>query len=105
VEAISHLAPGRAFHDDAVGGYLIYAEWPEREVYIDDRAELYGEIFVDFVRGRAGHEGWQEVFDRFQIQQALLKVEDPLAQILAVDGWQERFRDEKFVILSEPDAG
>jgi hypothetical protein len=104
VEAISHLAPGRAFHDDAVGGYLIYAEWPEREVYIDDRAELYGDAFVEFVRGRAGHDGWQEVFDRYQIRQALLKVEDPLVQILAVGGWQERFRDERFVILSEPDA-
>ncbi|MGH8924431.1 MAG: hypothetical protein ACRDWA_07335 [Acidimicrobiia bacterium] len=104
VEAITHLAPGRAFHDDAVGGYLIYAEWPERQVYVDDRAELYGDAFVDFVRARAGNAEWREVFDRYQIRQALLKVEDPLAQILAVSGWQERFRDEKFVILSEPDV-
>ena len=104
VEAISHLAPGRAFHDDAVGGYLIYAVWPRREVYVDDRAELYGEAFIEFVRTRAGQDGWQEVFDHYQIHQALLKVGDPLAQILAVRGWNERFRDEKFVILSEPDA-
>jgi hypothetical protein len=104
VDAISHLAPGTAFHDDAVGGYLIYTEWPDRKVYVDDRAELYGDAFVDFVRSRAGQEGWQEVFDRYQLRQALLKIEDPLAQILALRGWQERFRDEKFVILSEPDA-
>ena len=104
VEAIAHLAPGKAFHDDAVGGYLIYAEWPDRMVYIDDRAELYGDVFVDFVRSRAGQAEWNEVFDRYQIRQALLKIEDPLAQILAVQGWQERFRDERFVILSEPGA-
>jgi hypothetical protein len=104
VDAINHLAPGRAFHDDAVGGYLIYAEWPQREVYIDDRAELYGDTFVDFVRTRAGQEGWQSVFENYQIRQALLKVEDPLVQILVVEGWQERFLDEKFVVLSEPDA-
>jgi hypothetical protein len=104
VDAVNHLAPGRAFHDDAVGGYLIYAEWPERKVYIDDRAELYGDTFIDFVRGRAGHDEWQEIFDRYQIHQALLKVEDPLAQILTVGGWQERFRDENFVVLSESAA-
>lgn len=104
VDAISHLAPGRAFHDDAVGGYLIYAEWPEREVYIDDRAELYGDVFVDFVRIRAGQGRWEVVFDRFQIRQALLKVDDPLARILAAGGWTERFRDERFVILAERDS-
>jgi hypothetical protein len=100
VEAISHLAPGRAFHDDAVGGYLIYAEWPDRLVYVDDRAELYGEASVDFVRARAGHPEWRRVFDHYDIRQALLKVEDPLAQILTVAGWEERFRDEMFVVLA-----
>ena len=101
VEAISHLGPERTFHDDGVGGYLIYAEWPDRSVYIDDRAELYGEGFVDFVQARAGHPVWREVIEEFQIRQALLKVEDPLAQILSVAGWEERYRDERFVVLAE----
>ena len=35
------LGEDRAFHGDAEGGYLIYAEWPDRLIYIDDRAELY----------------------------------------------------------------
>ena len=101
VEAISHLGPDKTFHDDGVGGYLIYAEWPERMVYIDDRAELYGHVFVDFVRTRAGHPAWREVFEEFEIRQALLKIEDPLAQILTVAGWDERYRDDKFVVLAE----
>jgi hypothetical protein len=101
VEAISHLGPERTFHDDGVGGYLIYAEWPERLVYIDDRAELYGDGFVDFVRARAGHPVWREVLEEYEIRQALLKVEDPLAQILAAAGWEERYRDENFVVLAE----
>ena len=100
VDAIEHLAPGPAFHDDAVGGYLIYAKWPERQVYIDDRAELYGETSVDFVRARAGQSEWQRVFMEFEIHQALLKIEDPLTQVLAASGWTERFRDETFVVLT-----
>jgi hypothetical protein len=92
--------PGPAFHDDAVGGYLIYAEWPERSVYIDDRAELYQEEFIDFVKARAGNDVWREVFDRYQINQALLKLEDPLVQILEAEGWIESFADDRFVVLT-----
>jgi hypothetical protein len=103
VEAINHLGPERTFHDDGVGGYLIYSEWPERMVYIDDRAELYGAEFVDFVRARAGHPVWREVIEEFRIRQALLKIDDPLAQILTVAGWEERYKDDKFVVLAEQD--
>lgn len=104
VEAIEHLAPGPAFHDDAVGGYLIYAKWPDRLVYVDDRAELYGATSVDFVRARAGHPVWLDVFNEFDIRQALLKIDDPLTQVLTARGWEERFRDETFIVLAESAA-
>jgi len=103
VQAVEHLTPGPAFHDDAVGGYLIYAEWPERRVYIDDRAELHQEEFVDFVNARAGNDVWREVFNRYQLDQALLKLEDPLVQILEAEGWIQRFADDRFVVLSAAD--
>jgi hypothetical protein len=99
VEAIRHLQPGRAFHDDAVGGYLIYEQWPERLVYIDDRAELYEDDFADFVNARGGAPGWEEVFERFELSQALLKVTDPLGEVLIAGGWIETYRDDRFVLL------
>ncbi|MGH7930432.1 MAG: hypothetical protein ACREQV_21890 [Candidatus Binatia bacterium] len=101
VEAIRHLEPERAFHDDAVGGYLIYAEWPKRLVYIDDRAELYEDQFVDFVKARNADPVWREVFERFQIHQALLKKENPLTEVLLESGWSERFSDDEFVVLAD----
>lgn len=102
VEAIEHLDSGRAFHDDAVGGYLIYAQWPNRLVYVDDRAELYQEEFFDFVRARGGDAVWREVFNRYGLSQALLKLEDPLVQVLEAEGWTRRFADDSFVVLSSP---
>ncbi len=39
----------RLFHDDVIGGYIIYAEWPGIDVLIDDRAELYGDELSRFV--------------------------------------------------------
>lgn len=100
VAAVQHLAPGPVFHDDAVGGYLIYAQWPERKVYIDDRAELYQQQFVDFARARGANKVWREVFERYQFTQALLKVEDPLVQVLEAEGWNVRFADDRFVVLA-----
>ena len=102
VDAVEQLQPGPAFHDDAVGGYLIYAKWPERLVYIDDRAELYQEDFVDFVTARDADEIWREVFDRYGIKQALLKDTDRLSQVLKAEGWETIFKDDTFVLLVAP---
>lgn len=103
VEAVRHLGPEATFHDDAVGGYLIYTQWPQRLVYIDDRAELYEEDFIDFVRARAGLPGWDEVFERHDLQQALVKVSDPIGEILVAEGWIEQYRDDRFLVLRAPD--
>jgi hypothetical protein len=99
VAAVEHLEPGPAFHDDGVGGYLIYSEWPERLVYIDDRAELYEEDFIDFVKARDGDETWRDVFAAHDIHQALLKHEDRLSQILLAEGWTPVFEDDRFIVL------
>jgi hypothetical protein len=102
VEAVESLRPGPAFHDDAVGGYLIYASWPERLVYIDDRAELYGDSFIEFVKARDADQIWRDVFDRYSIEQALLKHDDRLSQVLLAEGWRPVFEDDRFVVLVSP---
>jgi hypothetical protein len=101
VEAAAALADGAVFHDLATGGYLIYREGPERLVYIDDRAELYGEERLrEFVDAEAGLDGWRDVFDRYGIEQALLTADGTgLEEVLASSGWSERHRDADFVIL------
>lgn len=104
VEAVEHLQAGPLFHDDAVGGFLIYSEWPERLVFIDDRAELYGSLFIDFVEARNAGQAWREVFDRYGLEQALLKHDDRLSQVLLAEGWERVFADDKFVLLSAPQS-
>lgn len=102
LEAAEHLTAGRVFHDDGAGGYLIYKAWPERQVFVDDRAELFGPLLAESVQMRDGKPGWQETLDEFGIEQALLRDDDPLAEILALSGWSEKYRDENFVILNRP---
>ena len=102
VAAATSLGPGPLFHGDVVGGYLIYAQWPDRLVYTDDRAELYGEErFREFVDARDGHPVWREVFAEYGITQALLAADGAgLQEALTAEGWTERYRDDEFVLLA-----
>lgn len=103
VEAARYLEDGPAFHDDMAGGYLIYREWPERRVFIDDRAELYGgDFFRQFVAARFALRGWEELFDRHGIRQALVATGEPLVVLLESEGWELRYQDEDFVLYVAP---
>lgn len=96
-----HLTPGPLFHDDVVGGYLIYAEGPDRTVFVDDRAELYGaEHFRTMILARRGAPGWQETFAEYGIDQALVDTDSGLADSLAAAGWREVAADEHFAVFA-----
>ncbi|NND02233.1 MAG: hypothetical protein HKN91_05550 [Acidimicrobiia bacterium] len=101
-EALEALDPGPVFHGIAPGGYLIYAEWPERPILVDDRAELFGidgfRRYLDVADG----DGWEELFAELEISQALLDVDWPLVGSLATAGWIEEYRDDFFVVASAP---
>lgn len=97
--AADHLTAERVFHGDGTGGYLIYEEHPGRLVYIDDRAELFQDRYVDFARARLGAPVWRDVFEEWEFEQVLLEKDVPLVQILTEAGWTERFSDETFVVL------
>lgn len=102
LEARPHLAAVPTLHDDVVGGYLIWADGPQRLVYLDDRAELYGPRMGEFVEMRRGEVGWEPIFERDGIEQALLSNDEPLVEDLTEAGWDVTYRDDWFSILSAP---
>lgn len=99
VDARKHLDDVPTFHDDRAGGYLIWAEWPDRLVYIDDRAELYKGLIEEFVGIRDGTRDWEPVFEREGIEQALIWSEDDLIGELVASGWRTVYRDDTYVVL------
>lgn len=99
VEAAQHLANVPTLHDDRAGGYLIWAMGPEFLVYIDDRAELYGEQMAEFVAVRDGERPWEPVFRREGIVQALLPADSDLTASVRAGGWSAVYEDEDFVVL------
>jgi hypothetical protein len=99
VAAAAELAEVRTFHDDSAGGYLIWAQGPERLVYIDDRAELYGERMMEYVEVRDLERDWEPVFERDGIEQVLLRGDEELIDELEAASWSRTYEDEEFVVL------
>jgi len=99
IAASERLDDVRTFHDDRTGGYLIYADGPEFKVYIDDRAELYGERMAEFVGVRDGEIDWEPVFRRDGIEQVLMPVGASVVGELEEAGWSTTYEDDEFVVL------
>ena len=99
-EAMEALDGGRVFHGTAVGGYLIYSSWPERLVYIDDRAELYGEAgfrqMYDLRRG----VNVESTLAELEIEQAIVAADWPVVGYLELLGWAKLHEDEDFVVMA-----
>ncbi len=99
VAAAKELADVPTFHDDSAGGYLIWSEGPERLVYIDDRAELYGDRMLEYVEVRDLERDWEPVFERDGIEQVLLKADEELLGELASAGWTTTYEDGVYVVM------
>ncbi|MGB8360395.1 MAG: hypothetical protein WCE80_03255 [Acidimicrobiia bacterium] len=99
VAAAQRLLDVRTFHDDRAGGYLIWSMGPDFKVYLDDRAELYGERMAEFVAVRDGDSPWQPVFERDGIEQVLLPAGSELATSIEGEGWSTVYEDADFVVL------
>jgi len=100
VDDIVAAIDGRTvFHDTAVGGYLIYSAWPGIPVYIDDRAELYGvERLEEFASAQSGD--YVEVFERYDIEVAIVKPDTALWRRLIADGWLVEATSDEFVAIA-----
>jgi hypothetical protein len=90
------------FHDDVVGGFLIYDEWPRRLTLIDDRAELYGEeFFLQFTQVRDGQ--YEELFEEYGFDAALTKEGWGLTERLLADGWIPIIENESMTLFYPPE--
>ncbi len=93
--------PQRVFVYYDWGGYTIWALYPHSRVFIDGRADLYGDnLLHQFETALQLRTGWQEVLDHWKIDAVLIPPSAALAQGLAVDpAWEIRFHDPQAVYL------
>jgi hypothetical protein len=83
------------------GGYVIW-EMPSNPVYIDGRIDMYGDEFVnEFVEITRGLRDWDEPFDRYGVQNVVVRTGSALARDLKESAvWKQVFQDEIAVVYN-----
>jgi hypothetical protein len=98
-------ARGELFNAYAWGGYLIYKLYPQWPVFIDGRADVYGDALMDeYVKVSRLQEGWEEVLCRQGVRYALLAKDEPLAVALRdIPGWSLLYagKEERLYFLED----
>ncbi|HEY9283901.1 MAG TPA: hypothetical protein VIP46_10645 [Pyrinomonadaceae bacterium] len=92
---------GPVFNAYGWGGYLVWKLHPERAVYIDGRADVYGDALVeDYLRAEAGEPGWRALLERDRVRAVMIAPDAALASLLREDeGWEKVFEDAQAVIF------
>ena len=95
--------PGPIYNRYGWGGYLIYQLYPEYRVYIDGRADVYGDaFFAEAMRAYDGAGDWATSLDRHGIKTVLISPDAPLASLLRNDHgkWTVVYEDHDAIIFS-----
>ena len=95
-----HL-PGPIYNRYGWGGYLIYELYPEYRVYIDGRADVYGDaFFTETMKVYDGVGNWKEPLDRYGIQTVIIDTDVALSTALRNDNeWSNVYEDDQAVIF------
>jgi hypothetical protein len=93
--------PQPVFNEYGWGGYMIWNLYPDYRVYIDGRADVYGDAYLEeFLKTHDGRAGWRVPLEREGVRTVVVKPDVPLASLLRQDaGWRNVFEDGQAVIF------
>ncbi len=93
--------PQPLFHRYDWGGYLLWYLHPMYYSYIDGRADLHGDAFMEeYFRTYRGRSRWRQTLERWKIQSALVEPEAPIASLLRQDpAWEKVYEDRQAVVF------
>ena len=94
---------GNLFNSYNWGGYLIWRMYPEYRVYIDGRADVYGDAFIfDYLSIYNAGQGWENKLNEQAIQTVLVESNAPLAVALRQSStWHIAFADKGSTIFEK----
>src|SRR5271155_5747827 len=94
--------PGRLFNHYDWGGYLIWRLYPSTPVFIDGRADLYGQqLFDQFAETYQFKGAWQQTLQQWSIDTVIVPPDSPLATGLRNSpGWTVSYEDPQAVVLT-----
>jgi hypothetical protein len=88
---------GPVFNSEGFGGYLTFRGIP---TFIDGRAELYGNAFLDgYLKAERGEPTLSRLLDRYSVTWTLLKPQQgAVSRLDALPGWRRVYTDAEAVI-------
>jgi hypothetical protein len=100
----THPPSGPIFNHYDWGGYLIWRLYPSTPVFIDGRADLYGQHLLDQFAGTYQLKGaWQQTLQSWNIHTVLVPADSALATGLKnTPGWTVSYEDSQAVVLTAP---
>jgi len=93
---------GYLFNSYGWGGYIIWRLYPQYPVYIDGRADIYGDKFIyAYTNVYRARPGWEQVLDSQAVRLVLVEPESGLASDLRQSPvWAIEFEDQISVVFS-----
>jgi len=85
------------------GGYLIWQLYPAYPVFIDGRADVYGDAFLNnLAKIYYLRDGWKEALEPWRVRTIVLPPDAPLVTFLRSQaGWAQVYQDSQAVILEK----
>jgi hypothetical protein len=92
---------GNIFNSYGWGGYIIWRLYPQYLVYIDGRADLYGEkFFTNFIKIYLTKPGWEEKLIQENIQIVFVESDSMIADALRQSStWKAEYEDSISIIF------
>jgi hypothetical protein len=98
---IENHITGNMLNEYGYGGYLIYRLSPSRKIFIDGRADMYGDAFVrQYLEIYNGGSRWKEELEKFSIDYVVCEKSAPIRQLLLTEGsFREAYADNLHSVL------
>jgi hypothetical protein len=99
----THPASGPIFNHYDWGGYVIWRLYPQTKVFIDGRADLYGEpLLQQFAETYQLKHDWKGTLAEWGIATIIVPPDSALATGLrSASGWTVSYEDSQAIIFSE----
>jgi len=98
----SQNLPQPIYNEYHWGGYLIWNLYPQYRVYIDGRADVYGDAFIEhYFVIHDGEPNWRMILDYHQIGTVIVEPNTAIASLLREDSsWKNVFEDKRAVVFT-----
>ena len=99
----SNPQEGHMFNEFDWGGYLLLNLKPRQQIFMDGHTHIYGEALTrEYETIFAQREGWQELFEKYDIQWAIVRESSAVAKRLTEMNWEILYQDDTAILLHKP---